>query len=82
MMAIDSDILSGLLALPPQDIVELIEIVRNVCHLGQMDDRTKIQMSMLLMNSGATLFESVGGLSYMCNAHSTFQSPIEYRTVV
>lgn len=80
MTTIDSAVFLGLLGLPPQDIVELIDIVSAVCCMGKMDVETKILMSMLLMNSGAKLFESIGGLSYIFNFHPTFQAPIEYQT--
>lgn len=80
MTTIDSSVFLGLLGLPPKDIAELINIVNAVCRVGKMDVETKILMSMLLMNSGAKLFESIGGLSYISNFHSTFQAPIEYQT--
>lgn len=79
-MAVDPAVLLGLLALPPKDIVELINITAMVCRCGKMDVYTKMIMSMLLMSNGAKLFESVGGLSYMSNFHTTFQAPIEYMT--
>ncbi len=80
MTTIDSSVFLGLLGLPPKDIAELINIVNAVCRVGKMDVETKILMSMLLMNSGAKLFESIGGLSYISNFHPTFQEPIEYQT--
>lgn len=80
MMPIDSSVFLGLLGLPTKDIAELIHIVNTVCHVGKMSVDHKILMSMLLMNSGVKLFESVGGLSYISNFHSTFQAPIEYHT--
>lgn len=80
MTTIDSAIFSELLGLPPKDIAELIQIVNAVCHFGKMDVDTKIAISMLLMNSGTKLFESVGGLSHVSNSHSMFQKPIEYHT--
>jgi len=70
----------GLLGLPPKDIAELINIVNAVCRVGKMDVETKILMSMLLMNNGVKLFESVNGLSYISNFHPTFKAPIEYHT--
>jgi len=79
-MPIDSSVFLGLLGLPPKDIEELIKIVGAVCHYGKMDVDTKILMSMLLMNSGVKLFESIGGLSYVSNFHTSFQAPIEYHT--
>jgi len=80
MTTIDFSVFLGLLGLPPKDIAELINIVSSVCHFGKMDVDTKILMSMLLMNSGVKLFESIGGLSYVSNFHPTFQEPIEYHT--
>jgi len=80
MTTIDSSVFLGLLGLPPKDITELIDIVSAVCRMGKMDVDTKILMSMLLMNSGAKLFESIGGLSYISNLHPTFKAPIEYQT--
>ncbi|KKN09515.1 hypothetical protein LCGC14_1046000 [marine sediment metagenome] len=80
MTTIDSSVFLGLLGLPPKDIAELINIASAVCHCGKMDVDTKILMSMRLMNSGAKLFESVGGSSYMSNFHPIFQTPIEYQT--
>lgn len=79
-MAIDSSVFLGLLSLPTKDIAELIDIVNAVCCMGKMDADDKILMSMLLMNSGIKLFESVGGLSYISNFHPKFQEPIEYHT--
>jgi len=80
MMPIDASVFLGLLGLPPKDIAELINIVNTVCHVGKMSVDHKILMSMLLMNSGVKLFESIGGLSYVSNFHPTFQAPIEYQT--
>lgn len=80
MTKIDSSVFLGLLDLPPQDIVELIDIVSAVCHMGKMDVETKILMSMHLMNSGTKLFESIGGSSCISNFYPTFQAPIEYQT--
>lgn len=80
MTTIDQSVFIGLLGLPPADIEELIDIVCAVCRVGKMDTDTKILMSMLLMKGGVSLFESVGGLSYVSNFHTTFQAPVEYCT--
>lgn len=80
MATIEYSIFLGLLNLPPKDIAELINIVGAVYNCDNRGVDDKILMSMLLINNGMKLFESIGGFSHIFNFHPKFQKPMNYQT--